>query len=65
VGMPWTGVCHQATLRTLIDGGMTGLQAVHATASQSGWSFYLSSSIYGVEGHSGAVGIVNGEVNRR
>ncbi|MFH1231474.1 MAG: RHS repeat-associated core domain-containing protein [Planctomycetota bacterium] len=64
-GAPWTGVCHQAAVRTLVQGGMSGMQAVQATASQVGWSFYLSSSIYGAEGHSGAVGIINAEVNRR
>lgn len=63
-GLPWTGVCHQATVRNLIDGGMTGWQAVRTTASQTGWSFYLSSSIYGVEGHAGGVGLVNAVVNR-
>ena len=62
---PWTATSHQAFFRTLIDGGMSGTQALGTATSQAGWSFYLTSSIYGVEGHSGAVGIINAEVNRR
>ncbi|MFH1232065.1 MAG: RHS repeat-associated core domain-containing protein [Planctomycetota bacterium] len=64
-GAPWTGVCHQAAVRTLVAGGMTGMQAVNAVASQVGWSFYLSSSIYGIEGHSAVTGIINAEMNNR
>jgi RHS repeat-associated protein len=62
---PWTATSHQAFFRTLIQSGMSGAQALGAATSQAGWSFYLTSSIYGVEGHSGAVGIINAEVNRR
>ena len=64
-GSPWTAISHQAFFRTMIQGGMSGTQALGAATSQAGWSFYVTSSIYGVEGHSGAVGIVNAEVNRR
>ena len=35
------------------------------SSSQAGWSFYLTSSIYGVEGHFGAVGLINAEANRK
>mgnify|MGYP001574373289 CR=1 FL=1 len=64
-GSPWTGISHQAFFRTLVQGGMSGTQALGAATSQAGWSFYLTSSIYGVEGHSGAIGLINAEVNRR
>jgi hypothetical protein len=48
----------------MIQSGMSGVQALNAAASQAGWSFYVTSSIYGVEGHCGAIGIINAEVNR-
>lgn len=64
-GTPLTGISHQALFRTLIKSGMTGMQALGAATSQAGWSFYLTSSIYGVEGHSGAVGIIEAELKRR
>lgn len=62
---PWTGISHQAFFRTLVQSGMSGTQALGAATSQAGWSFYLTSSIYGVEGHSAAVGLINAEVNRK
>jgi len=62
---PWTATSHQAFFGTLVQSGMSGTQALSAATSQAGWSFYLTSSIYGVEGHFGAVGIVNAEVNRK
>lgn len=62
---PWTATSHQAFFRTMIQSGMSGMQALSAATSQAGWSFYVTSSIYGVEGHFGAVGIVNAEVQRQ
>jgi RHS repeat-associated protein len=43
-------VCHQASVNQLINAGMGGFSAVGMVAKQAGWSFFLSSSIYGVQG---------------
>ena len=62
-GSPWTGISHQALFNTMVAGGITGFGAVAQATSQVGWSFYLSSSLYGVNSAYGVSGMYSGLVN--
>jgi len=57
---PWTGISHQAFFNTMIAGGVPGFQAIAQATTHAGWSFYLSSSLYGVNGAYGVSGIYSG-----
>ncbi|PIQ86073.1 MAG: hypothetical protein COV74_06185, partial [Candidatus Omnitrophica bacterium CG11_big_fil_rev_8_21_14_0_20_45_26] len=63
-GSPWTGVSHQAAFNELIGSGVSGIGALGQATTHGGWSFYLSSSAYGVNGRYGVSGIYEGVVNR-
>jgi hypothetical protein len=46
-------------------GGMSAWQALGAATSQAGWSFYFTSSLYGINGGYGISGIIDAETQRR
>ncbi len=54
---------HQVVFNEMIRAGVPGLQAMGHATSQVGWAFYLSSSLYGVNGAYGVSGIAQGLVN--
>ena len=57
-GMPWTGTCQQVTFKTLVEHGMSGIDAFGAVAQRGGWTFYVTSSVYGVRADFGGVGLI-------
>lgn len=56
-GSPWTGISHQAGFNELIASGASGIQALGNATAHGGWSFHLSSAVYGVNGKYGVSGI--------
>lgn len=63
-GMPWTGTCQQVTFAKLVENGMSGVDALGAMTRHGGWTFYFTSSIYGVRADFGGVGVVNALVEK-
>lgn len=64
-GFPWTAISHQAFYNTAMAGGMSAMQALGSATAHAGWSFYLSSSIYGINGGYGMMGIFNAETREK
>ena len=65
-GAPWTGTCQQVCFTTLVEkGGMSGIQAFSAVAQSSGWTYYVTSAVYGVRADFGGVGLIEGATNQR
>ena len=59
--LPGAGTCQQQCFGGLISqSGLRGTQALAVMGREAGWTFLLSSTVYGVHGSLGLQGLVSG-----
>lgn len=57
---PGAGTCHQQTFGGLISqSGLSGVKALAIMGREAGWTFFLTSAVYGVHGSLGLQGLMS------